>query len=648
MSHLNLEPAALILSLMCLLYSLAVKRKQYRLSKRIKDNLLNQHFMFIVALLSIFFSSAASVAGRLLEETATGSVMPWLYLLHEFYYISHMSLTLCLPFYIMTINGSDIMRGRAIWLFALPCLVSYVLILTNPFTGLVFYMDRQYVHHRGPLLPFLYAVGLVYLIFSFVSFFRNRRAVSRSDSQAIFIMLALTAAGILIQAAWQNLAVELFAEALTTLGLMITLEERSGQMDPITGALNRLAFADANRRLLETNQPYSIVLIRLTNMDLFSGLFTGKEMDSLLIQVSGWLSRLCGETNLFCYRNRNFAVLCTGPEDSAEAAADAVLRRFREGWETAGVSLDINAAVGIIHVPEDISSLDGLMGAFANWNVKSGTGSRLVPRSEMTVLLEEREIEQALRDAVAEKRLKVLYQPIWSTEKRRTVAAEALLCADTGALRGVSPEVYIPIAEQCGLIREIGFFVFEEVCHFIHSKHPRRLGLEYIEVNLSVFQLMNDDLVRRFEDIRTRYGVPVEALNLEITETASAGGTSGITQKMEELRALGYTFSLDDFGTGYSNLVQFINGGYKNIKMDKSFLWDAEKNEAAAHLLDTMIRVIRSIGCSVVQEGVETAAQLKRTEASGGNLIQGYYFSRPLPEADFIAYLEEEGRQHTA
>ena len=649
MRSLNLEPAAFILSLMCLLYSLAVKRKQYRLSKGIKANLLNQHSVFLLVLITILLSSAASVAGKLLEDIASERVVAWQYLLHELYYIFHMGLVISLPLYVMDVTGSGIVRGRSLWIFCLPFLVSEILILTNRFTGIVFYMDEQFVYHRGTFLPLLYGVGLVYLAFSCVSFFRYKKAVSRGDSQAIGIMLVLTAAGVLGQAAFANYMVELFAEALTALGLMITLEERSGQIDPITGALNRLAFADSNRRLLETHQTYSIVLVRLTNMDLFSGLFKGREMDGLLMQVAGWLTQLCGETNLFCYRDRNFAILCTDEEGrGAEGVADTILQRFGEGWESAGASLDINATVGIIRVPQDLSSLDGLMSALVNWHAKSGSGSRLVPYSEMAIVLKDREIEQALREAVAANELRVLYQPIWSTEARRTVAAEALLTVESDALRGVSPDVYIPIAEQCGLIRDIGFFVFEDVCRFLHSRRPLELGLSYIEVNLSVYQFMHDNLVKRFEAIRAQYGVPVEAINLEITETASAGGAAGVTQKMDELRALGYTFSLDDFGTGYSNLVQLINGGYKNIKMDKSFLWDAEKNKAAARLLDTMIRVIRSLGYNIVQEGVETVAQLERTKASGGNLIQGYYFSRPISATEFIAYLEDEDRKNTA
>ena len=117
---------------------------------------------------------------------------------------------------------------------------------------------------------------------------------------------------------------------------------------------------------------------------------------------------------------------------------------------------------------------------------------------------------------------------------------------------------------------------------------------------------------------------------------------------MGTLRTMGYTFSLDDFGTGYSNLVQLIRSSYKNVKMDKSLLWDAERNENTARLLDSLIHVIRSLGYNVIQEGVETPAQLDRTVASGGNLIQGYYFSRPLPERDFTAYLEAERQRRVS
>ena len=158
-------------------------------------------------------------------------------------------------------------------------------------------------------------------------------------------------------------------------------------------------------------------------------------------------------------------------------------------------------------------------------------------------------------------------------------------------------------------------------------------------MNLSVYQFLYDDLSLRFEAIREAYGIPRDAINLEITESASMQ-TPTVEAALEDLRRTGYHFSLDDFGTGYSNIVQLIRTSYKNVKMDKSLLWDADHNENAARLLDNLIRVIRGLGCSVVQEGVETPVQLERCASSGANLIQGYFFSRPIPEQEFLEYLK--------
>ena len=142
--------------------------------------------------------------------------------------------------------------------------------------------------------------------------------------------------------------------------------------------------------------------------------------------------------------------------------------------------------------------------------------------------------------------------------------------------------------------------------------------------------------------IREKYGVMPEKINLEITETAATSGSREITETMEKMKAIGYSFSLDDFGTGFSNVVLLFDSHYKNVKIDKSLLWDAEHNATTARVLDNLIRVIRSLGCNVVQEGVETPAQLERSAHSGANLIQGYYFSRPMPEQDFVDYMTRD------
>ncbi len=647
MNIVNLELAALVLSLLCLIYSLTANRRQYHLSKGIKSNLLSQHFVFLVMLVTTIFSSASSVGGARLQAIASERVLFWQYQLHAYYFFFHITLSVSFALYIMNVTGASIGRSRRFYvLFSLPYLASEILVLTNRFTGFVFYMDEQFLYHRGSLIVLIYAAGFAYILLGFLFFFRYKKAISRANSQAIAVLITLSALGIVIQGVRSEVMVELFSESLAFLGMMIMLEERIGHIDPVTGALNRVALVDASRRLIETDQSCRIVLVKLTDLELFSRLFHGREMDNLLMQVSAWLTSISSEQRLYNYRSRDFAILYPDKADEeAAAGADAILKRFEQEWKTGEATLRLEAAVSIIRVPEDVSTLDELTELLTVEHLKTGMGSRLVPFDELSAYQRDRRIEQLLREAVDEKLLRVWYQPIWSAESRRTVAAEALLRIDSGPLRELSSEVYIPIAEQCGVIREIGLFVFEEVCRFLQNERLDAMGLAYVELNLSVHQFMYDNLAERFEAIRARYGIPAQKLNLEITESASTGETPIAEQTMNALRAIGYTFSLDDFGTGYSNLVQLISSSYKNVKMDKSLLWDSAHNKTVARLLDSLTRVIRSLGYNVVQEGVETLAQLEQTERSGGNLIQGYYFSPPLPEDEFIAYLEDEARR---
>ncbi|MBE7004600.1 MAG: EAL domain-containing protein [Ruminococcaceae bacterium] len=642
----NYEIAALVLSVLCLVYSLTANRRQYIPPKGLKNKLLDQHFVFILMVLANIFSAIVSVGGVYLETLGRAELGDWKYLLHASYFVFHSTLSVSFCIYVMNVNGTSMGRSKRFYrLFLTPYLLTELLVLTNGFTHLAFYMDENIVYHRGVLMPVLYASGGFYVALGFYFFFRYKRAVSRADSITIGVVMGLATLGTVIQAVWSHLLLELFCEALASLALMVLLEERSGHLDVVTGALNRAAFADANRRLIANRQSYSLVVVSLTDLETFSALFSGREVEELLMDVASWLTKLSSERDLYCFRRTSFAIVCgEGAPRGADELADEVLRRFEGEWTVRGMAFRLCAGVCVIRVPEDAPNGAVLQELLTSEALNVG-GTRRVSVAELSAQLRDHRVEALLRRAVEEHRLRVWYQPIWSSEAQRTVAAEALLRVEDDELRKISPEEYIPIAEKTGLIREIGLFVFEEVCRFLRFERDRLQGLEYIELNLSIYQFMYGDLVSRFEEIRRHFGVSVDKLNLEITESASTRETPAITEALERLRALGYTLSLDDFGTGYSNLMQLISSSYKNVKIDKSLLWDAEHNPTTAELLESLIRVIRSLGCNVVQEGVETEAQLGYATDSGSNLIQGYYFSRPVPQETFLGYLKTEAEQ---
>jgi EAL domain-containing protein (putative c-di-GMP-specific phosphodiesterase class I) len=205
----------------------------------------------------------------------------------------------------------------------------------------------------------------------------------------------------------------------------------------------------------------------------------------------------------------------------------------------------------------------------------------------------------------------------------------------------VSPEEFIKVAEQTGLISQIGEIVFKKVCAFISENDPMQYGLDYIEVNLSTIQCMDPDLYDSFIRIMKKYHVPASAINFEITESAMIQNVTAMEDVTGKFRQDGFNFSLDDFGTGNSNFSYLIRYPFKLIKIDKSFLWNSEKNHKNAIVLKNMLELIKDLGKDTVVEGVETAAQRDMLRADGVRYLQGYFYSKPVPPDDFLKYLKD-------
>jgi len=639
---LNLDPAALILSALCLVYLMTTRGRQYAPPKGLKAQLLSQHFVFMLLLLVSILSSAASVGSTTLMENPDAHYYFLQYFLLELYFVLHTTLAMLFVLYVMNVNGTAIGRKkRFYWYFILPYALGELVTLTNPLTHLIFYLDGELVYHRGMLLPFLYCLAAVYVLTGIYFFIRYQRAIPRADSVAICSAVVLTLLGVGVQALRPDYLVELFTEALTILGFMVMLEDRSGATDPTTLVFSRRAFVDANRRYMETGQTYSILLVKLMDLDRYSRLFDSRDVDMLLVAVARWLETVTDRENIFRFGQEDFALTFVGRrENAAEEAARSILARFTSPWKADETEAQLEAIVSIIRVPEDVDSLSLLQDLLLWGYQEARPGSLLVTHDELAALKRQLAVEDALHRALENRSLQIWYQPIWSSDSGTIVAAEALSRLIDDELGFIPPDEFIPIAEKTGMINELGAFAFEEVCRVLSDYRLADKGIHYLELNLSLYQLLREGVLEKLEQHRRDYGVEAAQINLEITESVSSDETPAVQELLRHLEALGYTFSLDDYGTGYSNLARLIEGSYTNVKIDKSLLWGGEKNPSTARLLRNMIRIIRSLDMNVVQEGVETREQLDRVVKAGCNLIQGYYFSKPLREADFIAFLD--------
>ena len=252
------------------------------------------------------------------------------------------------------------------------------------------------------------------------------------------------------------------------------------------------------------------------------------------------------------------------------------------------------------------------------------------------------DIKEAIDKAIENNSFKVYYQPIYSKSKGRIISCEALVRLYDNKLGFIPPDEFIPISEENGTILKIGEFVFEEVCRFLHKGTAKKYGIEYIQVNLSVIQCMQSNLVKDFTEIMNKYDVSPSDICLEITETASAYTPHVMENNIRAFSDMGIRFALDDFGTGYCNISYLLNYPFRFIKLEKEIVWASFKSENAHIAIESMVAMVKKLKMNIVAEGVETSEQLEILLDMGCNFIQGYYFSRPVPENDFLEVLEKQ------
>ncbi|MBQ9384651.1 MAG: EAL domain-containing protein, partial [Ruminiclostridium sp.] len=248
------------------------------------------------------------------------------------------------------------------------------------------------------------------------------------------------------------------------------------------------------------------------------------------------------------------------------------------------------------------------------------------------------DIDDIISDAVLNRKFEVYYQPIYSLTDGKFRSAEALVRLYNEKYGFISPDLFIPITEKTGTVTKIGLFVFEEVCRFIASDEFKELGLDYIEVNLSVVQCMQGGLAGDLLRIMKQYGVTSDQINLEITESADSSAQSIIAENLTALLNAGVSFSLDDFGTGYSNMQRMASLPLKIVKLDKTFA-NFDTNPRLMAVLQNTVKMIKDMDLEIVVEGVETQDLVDRFTNLNCEYIQGYFYSRPIPKDQFVEFI---------
>ena len=303
----------------------------------------------------------------------------------------------------------------------------------------------------------------------------------------------------------------------------------------------------------------------------------------------------------------------------------------------------------VVDLPKQVKTLDDLETVAELLEEKSRHLSEGTISIEALGMAREQELRaeiHALAQALNENRLEVWYQPIRNMKTGKFDCAEALVRMKDGKGGYIRPDQFIPAAEKSGLIRRVGLVVISSVCEFLAEKERKELGIEYIEVNLSVEDAIQEWMPRELQRVMDQYHTDPASLNVEVTETASDAASELILRNMEIVHdEMNVSLSLDDFGTGYSNISRLLSMPVDIIKFDRAMLLKAFESENGRIIFERIAGMVHSIGKKIVSEGVETKEQMEFVHSLGIEYIQGFYYARPMPKDQYIAFLREEARK---
>lgn len=425
--------------------------------------------------------------------------------------------------------------------------------------------------------------------------------------------------------------------------------EQQANYDTLTGLANRSLLNDRLRQAILTAERFgtrlAVVFVDLDRFKYINDSLGHHVGDELLRAMAERLKASVRESDTVARLGGDEFVLLINGQGKPESVAivlERMLSDISQPWTIPQGDFNVTCSMGVALYPDDGKSAQALLkhADAAMYRAKDkGRNNFQFFTAELNELITERlELENKLRHALERDQFTLHYQPRVDMHSRRIIGAEALLRWHSDQ-ESVSPQRFIPVAEEIGLIVPIGRWVLREACAQNKAWQDAGLPSFVLSINVSVRQFQQDDIVQTIADVLRDTGLAARYLEIELTESTVMHDADHVIAMLNALKEIGVQISVDDFGTGYSSLSYLKRLPVDRLKVDRSFVQDIATDVDDAIIVRTVIALGHNLGLKVVAEGVETEQQLEFLRVNQCDELQGYYFGKPMPAAEFAAVL---------
>ena len=570
------------------------------------------------------------------------------YFINELYLILYNVLAIIFLLYIVSFFKIRFYQNCVYYYAVCIFIFEAIIIFTTHITHFVFYFDSRLNYFQGPGMWLLYVCAFSCVIIANVIVIKVRKTFNKYPVLSVTGFIIGLLVSIIVQIFIPKYLITNFTLSMVLFFLYSSLENPVYYLFNTTQCFNQQAFVQTIRSNNEKRKFYKVVAIKPMDYSYFEYTMGQRNSEMLSNKIAERLN-IFFKREAYALTKSEFAVIIpddTNTNEFLTKVDECFSEKFVIQIDDKVIEQEVEVQVAIIPVIN--LEIDGLELEEVIHNLTFENGKRLLVLEDMEAVIEKihrsNRITQVLERAIKEDGFQIYYQPIYDAEADTFHGAEALLRLIDNDLGFIGPDEFIPVAEKNGQIIEIGDMVLRKVCEFIKESGCLELGIEYIDVNLSPIQCRYEKLAEKYLSIIRSYGIDTKCVNLEITETAETEFLTVRVLKniMESMVQHGVGFSIDDYGSGFATIDYLLEFPAEIVKIDKSILWQAMEREDAMIVLEYTIKLLKAIGKKIVVEGVENEEMKKILLDFGCDYLQGYLYSKPIPEADFIAFLEKE------
>lgn len=610
-------------------------------SKRRLPNIVNRLFtiLLITALIIDIMDIISSIFIMNLDIFPVWSAL----MVNTIYYALLIIMVMCALFYTLSLIGYlQTKKRKLVWIWQIPGTIYLCLLVINLFTGWIFYIEDG-MYYWGPLIPIHYFIAGFYLLVMFGYTIICNRRLRLLQAISLISLLVFTGIAVLVQFYNSEILFISASVSAATMMLYLTMQNPSDNIDTLTGSFNKTAFVSLCTGLFDEKRHFYFLGIRINGLKVYNNIFGVENCDGVMRDIAVYLRNLQPNTIHFRITSSTLAIIVYEHE-TANQMMKQIHQRFRKPWKINGVDVKLTISVSSMEVPRFAGSLESILTNMDYCMMKLDD----VNRNSYFIEVDDKvlheidhavAVEEAIERAIENESFEVYYQPIFSVRDNKVTGAESLVRLFDSSLGAIPPDIFIPLAEKNGKILKIGNIVLRKVCEFVSRVDIRSMGIDIIDVNLSVVECMQENICSDILRTLRAYNVPPELIHFEITETAASNSMDNLRRVMEELQAGGSEFSIDDYGTGYANINSIMELPFYMIKLDKSLIWSFGTSERSDIILNHVINMARNLKMQILAEGVETKEQLDMVISKGIDYIQGYYYSMPISEAEFAEYI---------